>query len=164
MPRLDHTKTDHLDHARVSYLIGSHHNVPGAWSGTGYGYHPHGIYRAPFIFTDHHNVSGSWDIQICLDPESAMVWPPNDADASRVGSKAAADLRPRTGGTLCVNRSGEWVERGPWEEKIKAILNQIEDEVEALEKEAARIEREKQEALAASHQELLRRATLAVGA
>lgn len=119
--------------ARVNELTGSFHKVPGAWSGTSYGYHPHGVVRKGIIFTDDHNTSGCCDVAVMLEPESGLIYPPTDADSSRYGSQSLARIRPKSGGTLTVWQSGRWVgQDGPWRALIVKILDEIEVEVSAL--------------------------------
>lgn len=118
---------------RVHKLTGSFHQVPGAWSGTSYGYHPHGVVRRGIIFTDNHNTSGSSDIEVILEPESGLIYPPTDASSSRCGSQSLARLRPKSGGAVRVWQSGQWVgPDGPWRKLIVEILDEIEAEVVVL--------------------------------
>lgn len=132
---------------RVTALIGSFHKVEGAWSGTSYGYHPHGVVRRGIIFTDHHNVSGSHDAKVILEPESGLIFPPNDSESSRCGSPNKACLRPKSGGTVEVYRNGQWVgPDGPWKKLICDILDELELEVTALKAaEKAKVEKQKQD-------------------
>lgn len=138
------TQIEPPDPDRVKELIGSFHAVEGAWNGTSYGYHPHGVVRRGIIFTDHHNVSGSHDAQVILEPESGLIYPPTDADSSRCGCKSKACIRPKSGGTVLVYRNGRWQgPDGPWRKLICEILDELEPEVEGL-REARRLEIEAQ--------------------
>ncbi len=65
---------------RVRNLIGSRFAVKGAWFGTSYGYHPHGVVRRGIIFTDHNNISGTHDARVILEPESGLIYPPPDSE------------------------------------------------------------------------------------
>jgi hypothetical protein len=130
------------DPSRVTRLTGSFHAVKGAWSGTSYGYHPHGVVRRGIIFIDHHNVSGSHDAHVILEPDSELIYPPTDADSSRCGSQSKACIRPKSGGTVCVYQNGRWVgPDGPWRKIIHEILDELDSEVAAL-KEAERLAEE----------------------
>lgn len=118
---------------QVNHLIGSFHAVNGAWSGTSYGYHPHGVVRRGIIFTDHHNIRGCADAKVILEPESGLIYPLNDSDSSRCGSKSLASIRPKSGGTVTVWDSGRWVgPDGPWRKLIVEILDELDQEVAAL--------------------------------
>lgn len=132
------------DIGRVTRLTGSFHAVKGAWSGTSYGYHPHGVVRRGIIFTDHHNTSGCCDARVILEPDSGLVFPPTDADSSRCGSQSKACIRPKSGETVLVWDSGRWVgPDGPWRKLICDILDELEPEVAAIQ-EARKLKEEAQ--------------------
>lgn len=111
------TKAPTISQFRRSF--GAFPKMDGAWSGSSYQYHPHGVIMRPMIYTDKHNVHGYCTAAVMTEPDSPIL-PITNSSASYGGRP---DAIPARGKLVVVYDTGRWVgPNGPWRKMMRSHM------------------------------------------